>query len=202
MRVRPAKTQISPGIRPVWSESSLSAWRNNGPLATNWTQVKTLIRLGGCPGWSKSSLGAHVILLVLSWGGSFLFVTHLSRKKKEKKERKKDWPPVVFGTVFCRLYCFPIWTISWDYGIFVLRKLILHTRMRSHPVRLDVWFQVGPFVYFDASCVRTAKALARLRECAVSPVFAGRLCDKYHNLTSWIIWCYKNFAFMFTLKRI
>ena len=33
--------------------------------------VKTLIRLGGCPGWSESSLGAHAILLVLSLGGSY-----------------------------------------------------------------------------------------------------------------------------------
>ena len=32
--VRPAKTQISLGIRPVWSESSLSAWRKLGSLAT------------------------------------------------------------------------------------------------------------------------------------------------------------------------
>ena len=31
--------------------------------------MKTLIRLGGCPDWSESSLGAHAILLVLSWGG-------------------------------------------------------------------------------------------------------------------------------------
>ena len=30
--VRPAKTQISLGICPVWSESSLSAWRNLGSL--------------------------------------------------------------------------------------------------------------------------------------------------------------------------
>ena len=30
-------------------------------------------------------------------------------------------------------------------------------------------FFVGPFVYFHALCVRTAKALARLRECAGSP---------------------------------
>ena len=36
MTVRPAKTQISLGIRPVWSETSLSAWRNIGPLATHW----------------------------------------------------------------------------------------------------------------------------------------------------------------------
>ena len=30
-------------------------------------------------------------------------------------------------------------------------------------------FLVGPFVYFHTSCVRTAKALARLRGCAGSP---------------------------------
>ena len=34
--VRPANTQISLGIRPVWSESSLSAWRKLGSLATHW----------------------------------------------------------------------------------------------------------------------------------------------------------------------
>ena len=45
-------------------------------------------------------------------------------------------------------------------ALFVLRKLILHPRMRSHPVGLGVWFLVGPFVYFHSSCVRTAKALA------------------------------------------
>ena len=33
--------------------------------------AKTLIRLGGCPGWSESSLGAHAILLFFSWGGSY-----------------------------------------------------------------------------------------------------------------------------------
>ena len=35
--------------------------------------------------------------------------------------------------------------------LFVLRKLILETCIRSHPVRLGVWFLVGPFVYFRAS---------------------------------------------------
>ena len=55
--VRPVKTQISLGIRPVWSESSLSAWRNTRPLTTYWAHRKTL----RCPGWSESALGAHVI---------------------------------------------------------------------------------------------------------------------------------------------
>ena len=36
MSVRQAKTQISLGIRPVWSESLLSAWRNLGSLVTHW----------------------------------------------------------------------------------------------------------------------------------------------------------------------
>ena len=48
-------------------------------------------------------------------------------------------------------------------------KLILQTRMRSHPVGLDVWFLVRPFVFFHTSCVRTAKALVRLCGCAGSP---------------------------------
>ena len=75
--VRPAKTQFSLGIRQVWSESSLFAWRSIGSWATPECTAKTLIRLGripirlcGCPGWSESSLGAHAILLVLSWDGS------------------------------------------------------------------------------------------------------------------------------------
>ena len=54
-------------------------------------------------------------------------------------------------------------------ALFVRCKLILQTRMCSHPVGLDVWFLVGPFVYFHTSCMRTAKALARLRGCAGSP---------------------------------
>ena len=47
--------------------------------------------------------------------------------------------------------------------LFVLRKLILQTRMRSHQAGLDVWFLVGLFDYFHTSFVRTARALVRLR---------------------------------------
>ena len=48
--------------------------------------------------------------------------------------------------------------------LFVLRKLILQTRMRSHPGRLDVWFLVGFFADFHTSTVR----MARWRGCAGS----------------------------------
>ena len=53
--------------------------------------------------------------------------------------------------------------------LFFLRKLILQTCMHSHPVGLDVLFFVKHFVYFHTSCLRTVKALARLRACAGSP---------------------------------
>ena len=38
--------------------------------------VKTMISLGGCPGWTVSSLGTHAILLVMSLGGSNLTMKH------------------------------------------------------------------------------------------------------------------------------
>ena len=58
----------------------------------------------------------------------------------------------------------------------VLRKCILQPRMRSHPLGLDVWLSL---------CVRTAKALGSLRGFPrLAWSFAGRLCDKCHNLMS------------------
>ena len=66
MTVRPAKTQIRLGIRPVWSHSSLCVkWVAKDPSFPS-----------GCPDWSESSLGAHASLLVLSWGGPY-FITIL-----------------------------------------------------------------------------------------------------------------------------
>ena len=81
--------------------------------------------------------------------------------------------------------------MSWDYGIFVLCKFILKICLHSHPMRLYVWFLVRLIIYFHTSCVRTAKALERLRGCAGTDVQARlclrcRLCDKYHNLMSWL----------------
>ena len=53
--VCPAKTQISLGTRPVFAVRMKKHWALNYPLSAQWR----LIRLGGCPGWSVSSLGTH-----------------------------------------------------------------------------------------------------------------------------------------------
>ena len=47
--VRPAKTQISLGIRPVWSECSLSAWRKLWSLATPWEYGEDSDQTGRMP---------------------------------------------------------------------------------------------------------------------------------------------------------
>ena len=60
--VRPVKTRISLGILPVWSESSLSAlWVARVPRFHHADSKD-----------SESSLGAQIILLVLSLGGSYV----------------------------------------------------------------------------------------------------------------------------------
>ena len=68
--MHPAKTQIILGIHPIWSVFAVrmkKAWVLSYLL---WAQQR-LIRLGRCPGWSESLLGAHAILLVLSCTDTF-----------------------------------------------------------------------------------------------------------------------------------
>ena len=63
-------------LRPAWasaqSDQSLRCPHEEtlGPSLPIERTAKTLIRLGGCPGWSESSQGAHASLLVLSRCGS------------------------------------------------------------------------------------------------------------------------------------
>ena len=64
MIVCPAKTQISLGIHQVWSVFAVrrkKSWVLSYPLSAQ----RRLIRLGGCPGWSQSSLVAHSFCFVV-----------------------------------------------------------------------------------------------------------------------------------------
>ena len=131
--------------------------------------AKTLIRLGGCPGWSESSMGAQ----------SFCWFCH---EAAQMTSRKVIWS--TFNNICpdssCEKESFE--PSHESMVCFVLRKLILQTHTRRHPEGLDAWFWVGPFVYFHTWCVRTV----RIRRLAWA--FAGRLCDKYHDPMSWLIW--------------
>ena len=72
MAVRPAKTQISLGIRPDWSESSLSAWRKLGSLATHWADSEDTDQTGRMPRLIWVFAGRTDTLLVLSCRGSYI----------------------------------------------------------------------------------------------------------------------------------
>ena len=67
--VRPAKTQISLGIRPVWSESSLSARRKLGSLATHWMHRKDSDQTGLMPRliWVFAGRTCHFYGFVKRW---------------------------------------------------------------------------------------------------------------------------------------
>ena len=71
MTVRPAKTHISLGIHPVWSESSLSAWRKLWFLVTHWAHSKDSDQTGRMPRLIWVFAGHTYILLVLSCRGSY-----------------------------------------------------------------------------------------------------------------------------------
>ena len=61
----------------------------------------------------------------------------------------------------------------------IMVLFILQTSMCSHPVGLDVWFLVGPFVYFRYFMCVNSEGSGQMRMLAWA--FAGHLCDKYHH---------------------
>ena len=75
--IPPAKTQSSLGIRPVWSESSLSAWRKLGSLATHWAHSEDSDQTGRMPRLIWVVPGRTVTSLVLSCRGSWVFSLYL-----------------------------------------------------------------------------------------------------------------------------
>ena len=192
MSVRQAKTQISLGIRPVWSKSSMCAQSKTKDPKFLHADSEDSDQTGRMPRLIWVFAGRTLILLVLSCrdsnvDGSFRMsitfssiVSLASSGGVMAVNTKTGWKattriPDDFSSVLVVLLAYvrkpetsnePVHEIM---VLFVLRKLVLQTRMRSHPVGLEVWFMVGPFVYFHTAYVRTAKALARLRGWAGSP---------------------------------
>ena len=72
--MRPAKTQISLGIRLVWSESSLSAWRIIGSLATHKRDSEDSDQTGRMSRLICVFAWRICHLLVLSWGRSYIII--------------------------------------------------------------------------------------------------------------------------------
>ena len=69
MHVRSAKTQISLGVRPVWSESLLSAWRKVRFLATHKADSEDSYQTGLMPRliWLFAGCLCHFLCFVMRW---------------------------------------------------------------------------------------------------------------------------------------
>ena len=64
-----AKTHVSLGIRPVWSEFSLSAWRKLGSFATHWVHSEDSDQTGWMPRliWVFAGCTCHFVGFVVRW---------------------------------------------------------------------------------------------------------------------------------------
>ena len=82
MACAPSKDLDQPGHRPVWSESSLSAWR------THWVHSEDSDQTGRMPRLIWVFAGRIVILLVLSWVGSFQSINN-------SQSEPSGWPVVM-----------------------------------------------------------------------------------------------------------
>ena len=81
-------------VCPVRSVFAVRMGETLGPWPPVEHTAKTLIRLGACPGWFESLLGAQIILLVLSCNSSdfmriFSIYRKLIKKLKEKENKRK-----------------------------------------------------------------------------------------------------------------
>ena len=75
-------------LRSAWAstqsdQSSLSAWRKLRSLATYWAQSKDSDQTGRMPRLIWVFARRRVILLVLSWGGSYMNVRNWAKIKSE-----------------------------------------------------------------------------------------------------------------------
>ena len=100
MSVRLAKTQISLGIHLVWSESSLSAWKNLGSLATHWVHSEDSDQTGRMPRLIWVFAGRTLIFVgfVIAW----LKLSHsCNQRSNEGYVLFRYCKPIYFCDLFC-----------------------------------------------------------------------------------------------------
>ena len=93
MSVCPVKTRISLGIRPVWSECSLSAWRKLGSLTTHWVHSEDSDQTGRMP--------RLIWVFALSCCGSYFFLSLFPYKPPYDKTNKMTCASAQSDHILC-----------------------------------------------------------------------------------------------------
>ena len=140
-----------------------------------WT-AKALIRLGGCQGWSESSLGLHSFCWFCHVAAQICYCYFVGKTTSPlfmSLGSSRVTKPVI-STKENGIFVNSLHTNepAHEYMVlFVHRKLILQTRMRSHPLGLFVWFFVSSF----SSILHVCEQRRLWWDCA-------------DNLMSWLKW--------------
>ena len=145
MTVHPAKTQISLGICPVWSESSLSAWRQLGSLATYWAHSKASDQTGRQSFCWFCHEAAHMFYVAITvWFMIFSLCFFADSIKKNKARfTKHTWP--------LSLPCFLIDPP----GFFQQKK-------GTEPVSQKIIFCIGNYMHFIAPFWRLVSVMTSI----------------------------------------
>ena len=180
----PAKAQASLRIRAVSPEPSLFAHMKYG---CRW-RVQTKNQTFSPTGWLRMRVWRMSLRrmksTIISWHSSFAVYTQntciLSYRKLQTKSHSS-------GLIQ--------WLCTWDHtkpngpshkimALFFLHKLILQSRMHSG-ARCLIFGQILHLLpYFMCANSKGSGETVRMRRLAWA--VAGHLCDKYHNLMSWI----------------
>ena len=121
--VRPSKTQISLGIRPVWSESSLSAWRKLQSLASHWAHSKDSNQTGRMPRliWVFAWRTCHFVGFVMRQLKCHSRVLKISFSRQTLGKYNKFWcPKVNFGGIWPLYQTKKLWVFIWINMLFFL----------------------------------------------------------------------------------
>ena len=88
----PSKGSDQSGHPAVWSESLCCPHEESlgSQLPTECT-AKTLIRVGGCPGWSESSLDAHAISLICREAAPWLSLGRIAKTDQTMRMHPLIW---------------------------------------------------------------------------------------------------------------
>ena len=198
--VCPVKTQISLGICPVWSGSSLSAWRDLGSLATHWAHCEDSDQTGQTPKLIWVFAGHTVTLLVLSRGDSFgIWITSLW----EERARLCAYCTI---SLFCTHWFFVLFLFLLVSGVLcglwlwhsldIFYWLFWRTYKMSHVMRKPVFAICKQQRCRSAWCIQNLKPLASF--CSQAGQFESYLVansgdsfsrDKL-NCKYWDVWNY------------
>ena len=140
--VRAAKTQVSLGIRPVWSEFSLSAWRKLWPLATHWAHMKDSDETGRMP-----------TLIWVFAGRTDYFVSFVAGRFKWKNNNSNSQPKQVHrGETVSKTYWdrFQKPVLSLCYGALTLTKSGWRFEISEPGQNRKIWNLIFFFFFFFA----------------------------------------------------